>query len=276
MKYQSTAWFEMINAPREEAWQEKSAGCIYPSITHALHPRLRKLFERVGTCRWVEGGEAIVRYGEHVNAVMLVLSGITAREVGRGDGNAIAISVPGRFACGNLNFFTAHPCIGSYFAIVRSCVAVIKQTLLQKLIAEDAELWQLLCINAELCNLSDRMTFLVLTQLPAEERLKSFFLAWAACYANWVPEAAGEGWLQMPATIQRRYLVSAAAMSQCTLDAVLKDWSHAGQLRREGASLFVRPSLLEDCYRWICRMEEPSRIRRPATFLDTFKMAQRG
>lgn len=263
MKFQSNAWFARINHPRQETWdgQTPPAVPVYPTIAHALHPKLQNLFLRIGTMRDLDAGQFIVHNDEPVDTLALVLSGITAREVGRGENNAMAIAIAGRLACGNLNFFTAHPCIGSYFALVPSRVVHVRRDLLRAVLEKDFELLWLLCMNAELCTLSDRLSFASMTMLGVESRLKLFFMAWAANYSNLEHSTDGD-WLVMPPSIQRRYLQRVVNTSRCTLDAVLKKWKSKGMMVRCGQMLRVRSELFAECFEWLSHMEEPGKCDR--------------
>lgn len=182
--------------------------------------------------------------------------------------NAIAISTPGHFACGNLNFFSSHPCIGRYYALVPSEIISVPQSLMKSLMRADPELAQLISIQLELCTLSDRMAFGADTALPADMRLKVFFIAWFRNYGRFVAPEGGEGWCVMPISVQRKYLAAIIAASRVWLDKTFKDWKNRDLYRTDGSFVLMRPSLLEPGYRWLVEMEEASRRARPELFSD--------
>ena len=89
-----------------------------------MHPKLRSLIDRWGVVRELNAREPVLgEITDKVDQLVLVRSGITARIFGslyNQSSPAMAFSVPGRLACGNLNFFSHRPCIGSYVAVVPS------------------------------------------------------------------------------------------------------------------------------------------------------------
>lgn len=257
-KYQSSNWLSSINAVRQISEPDWNAlkHPILPWISYQLHPKIRELFLQLGIRRKLNAGEVIFKYGEPIQSIAMVSEGITARRVGQNQDCAMAISIPGRFAFGNLNFFTSLSCIGSYYALVPSEIVVVSQKIFQQVLFSDIELTQTFCKCAELAALSDRLTFAILSMQPVEERIKSFYLAWAANYAHLESGTNDEDWLVMPPTIQRRYLRNIVHASRFTLDTILRSWKASGQFLWFGNSVRIRPSFLEDAYRWMRRMEE--------------------
>lgn len=271
MKTQSQQWFREIETIREEPWsaEQPPAAPVVPSITAPLHPELRRLFENIGVRKTLEPGERLFTGDSSVNSLALVTRGITARELGLGYGcNAIGIATPGRLACGNLNFYSSHACIGNYFAIVNAEVLIVPQETLRRVFAKLPDLGWLFSVNSELCALSDRLTFAAMTMLEAEDRVASFVIAWAANYGYRLRDEEGAEWISIPSLIQRRYLEKAVKASHTVLDRVLCGWKQRGLLRREGSRVWVRPEALASCYEWIRGLEEPSRFARPRTVAE--------
>lgn len=274
-KYQSSSWLSKINASANSIQNTYNLSVdkkpVFPLIAHPIHPELRQLFNNIGIKRMLDTGEFIFKYGEPVHCIAMVTKGITARQVGQSPDNIMAVSIPGRIACGNLNFFTEHPCVGSYHALVPSEVCIVNSKLLKTILAKEPELLWHFVENMELITLSDRLGFAVQSMLPLEERIKSFYLAWAVNYAVYEPGPEGEeGWLTMPPTLQRKHLCNLAKSSKFSLDVALKDWKSSGELYMEDGMIKIRPSLLKSCYDWMAQLEEGSPYKRPEELLSLF------
>lgn len=118
----STEWLAAISTGRDYSIDEKKKGCAVP-VTPWLHPpvgkRLRDLITKLGTVRELERQEILYPQGRKVSDIVLVQQGVTARHFGNAVSGpkAAAISTPGHFACGNLNFLTRRPSLGTYFAL---------------------------------------------------------------------------------------------------------------------------------------------------------------
>lgn len=110
----STEWLAAISTGRDYSIDEKKKGCAVP-VTPWLHPpvgkRLRDLITKLGTVRELERQEILYPQGRKVSDIVLVQQGVTARNFGNAVSGpkAAAISTPGHFACGNLNFLTRVP-----------------------------------------------------------------------------------------------------------------------------------------------------------------------
>ena len=275
-KYQSSSWLSKINTSADFVRSNYDPNVdkkpLFPLIAHPIHPELRQLLNNIGIKRSLDAGEFIFKYGELIHCIAMVTKGITARQVGQSPDNIMAISIPGRLACGNLNFFTEYPCVGSYHALAPSEVCIVDSKLLKTILAKEPELLWHFVENTELITLSDRLGFAVQSMLPLEERIKSFYLAWAVNYAVYEPstEENEEGWLTMPPTLQRKHLCNLAKSSKFSLDATLKDWKASGQLCMEDGMIKIRPSLLKSCYDWMAKLEEGSPYKRPEELLDLF------
>ena len=124
----STEWLAAISTGRDYSIDEKKKGCAVP-VTPWLHPpvgkRLRDLITKLGTVRELERQEILYPHGRKVSDIVLVQQGVTARNFGNAVSGpkAAAISTPGHFACGNLNFLTRRPSLGTYFALTKSSYA---------------------------------------------------------------------------------------------------------------------------------------------------------
>lgn len=156
----STEWLAAISTGRDYSIDEKKKGCAVP-VTPWLHPpvgkRLRDLITKLGTVRELERQEILYPHGRKVSDIVLVQQGVTARNFGNAVSGpkAAAISTPGHFACGNLNFLTRRPSLGTYFALTKAQVVVCPKDLLLPVLSTDPELFAYTIRLLESCTLSD-------------------------------------------------------------------------------------------------------------------------
>ena len=138
----STEWLAAISTGRDYSIDEKKKGCAVP-VTPWLHPpvgkRLRDLITKLGTVRELERQEILYPHGRKVSDIVLVQQGVTARNFGNAVSGpkAAAISTPGHFACGNLNFLTRRPSLGTYFALTKAQVVICPKDLLLPVLSTD-------------------------------------------------------------------------------------------------------------------------------------------
>lgn len=276
MSNRSLSWYAAIGRVSDLPWSVTAPvrDSVVPWITHAVNIKLRELICRIGVSRSVAAGEDIIPEGAPVDKLVMVTKGVTGREVGRVS-QAIALSPPWHFACGNLNFFTEQPCIGKYYALVDSEVVAVPQQLLRKLLRKDPEMAWIFAVQAELCTLSDRLGFGALATLSVEERLKALFISWGRKYGRYEVDSKGRSWCRMPQTVQRKYLAAVVNTSRVSLDKTLHKWKTAGSYVVNGDDLGVSYELLRPTYSWIVRMEENARINRPRTFRESLLLHQR-
>lgn len=258
MKTQNADWFAAICQAPAEDWGplEPPTLPVVPCVTHPLHPKLRDLFVRLGVTKKLSPDGSVIALGQPINQVGMVVEGVVGRFLGQ-KAAALAIATPWRFACGNLNLFTGHPALGSYFTLTEAEVLLIPSDLLRRMLMKEPELAWLFAMQCELAALSDRMTFTVFSRLPVGQRLKAFCLAWANNFAR-VITLEGDVWFEMPALIQRRFLRLCINTSIITLDKLLKDWKDAGVLRSESHRVLIRAEWLRDVHDWLVSMEDPS------------------
>jgi len=234
---------------------------IFPWITPLVHPELRSLFERLGVVRHFKANEQIrLSPDNKVENIALLVSGVTARHFGSTSAQSrlsIAISVPGRFACGNLNFFTHRPCIGRYYAVVPSTVLSIEQKFLYDLSQKDPQLQYLLATQFELNNLSDRLGFGAHSLLSVKERLLMFYLSWSAVFGKLV-QFEGEDWVEVPLPLRGRILEGIVLCSPTALEQVLKEIKEEKCfiVLKGGDRAMIRLSVLEPVHSWIRSSEE--------------------
>lgn len=267
MRAPSAHWFEDIEQTRQSTWSS-SVGPdfpVVPWIHPELHPQIRSLIERWGTEKQLGAQDPVLGTSDRVDQLVFVKSGITARCVGSPFSQSrlsVAVSIPGRLACGNLNFFTHRSCMGRYFALVPSVTLSVPQNLVMSLAKKDPEFMQILCIQFELANLSDRMGFAAETLLDIDDRILVFFLSWAVVYGHKITDG-GTDWVEMPLTLRGealRYVINcSSAAIERSLAALRKD----GTLVVENDRMRVRLSALEKAHQWLRSSEEPSVMPRP-------------
>ncbi len=267
MNNRSLSWYAEIERSPDVFWdaEHPTRDAVMPWITHSVHPEIAGLIERFGTVRQLEPGEDLIPVGSIVDQLILVKKGVTGRELGSLT-KAMAIATPGRFACGNLNFFTQQPCIGHYFALVKSEVVSVPQKLLRQVIAKTPQLGVLFCIQSELCTLSDRLSFGAYSTLSVEDRLKCFMLAWHRNYGHTEKDENGNEWCVMPISIQRKYQAMVINTSRISLDKTLKAWKENGVYQFDGDRMRLSVPFLQNAYDWMVRMEETAPIERPMDF----------
>ncbi|MGN1209677.1 MAG: hypothetical protein ACI4SV_05195 [Duodenibacillus sp.] len=143
MRAPSSQWFEDIARVRYDRDQAVRNLPLFPWLAPPLACSVRDVIERWGVVRHLRAGDPVLGgQSDRVDKVVLVRSGITVRHFGSPYAqhqNAYAISLPGRLACGNLNFFTSLPCVGRYYALVPSTVVAVRQDLLRAMCRKDPE-----------------------------------------------------------------------------------------------------------------------------------------
>jgi CRP-like cAMP-binding protein len=189
MRNVSNEWLAAISTGRDYSIDEKKRGCAVP-VTPWLHPpvgkRLRDLITKLGTVRELDRQEILYPQGRKISDIVLVQQGVTARNFGNAVSGpkAAAISTPGHFACGNLNFLTRRPSLGSYFALTKAQVVVCPKDLLLPVLTTDPELFAYTIRLLESCTLSDRVGFALMAFAPVDLRLKAFVVTWAIHYCR--------------------------------------------------------------------------------------------
>lgn len=261
MRPPSANWFKEIEQSRDRVYNEETNGAfpIYPWLAPALHPKLRSLIERWGVEKELNAREPVLgQVNDKVNQLVLVRSGITARIFGsiyRQASPAMAFSVPGRLACGNLNFFSHRPCIGSYVAVVPSVVVCVPQSLILRMCRSDVDFALLVASEFEKIALSDRLGFGLLALLDIENRFLAFLLSWAVTFGH-LEMQGNEGWVRMPLPLRGDALRAVLNCSSATLDRCLTALKQKGDYIVEGDVARVKLERLKPIHRWIRNCEE--------------------
>ena len=235
---------------------------IMPWITHQLDPDLLALVLRLGERRKFRSGDLLFENNQKIDALMIVIRGVTARSMGNLDGQAIGLATPKRIAAGNLNFFSGRHAIGRYFAITDSELCVCSRSLLLSVLEAQPQLMKTCAVQFECCALSDRLSFACLSLLDARDRLKAFLTTWAVNFGELLKDESGLIWIRMPVptTIQVESQIVNTSLNW--VDRILHDWRESGLWRRERESVIVSPSLLEETYRWMRSLEEGDNLFR--------------
>ncbi|MCF0253686.1 MAG: Crp/Fnr family transcriptional regulator [Duodenibacillus sp.] len=269
MPVRSLSWLADISARElrwQSAWDEDTppAMPVLPFVTQPLQPRLADWMRRIGVRRRVAAGVPLLPADRPVDHLVLLDKGISARVLGR-YGKAIGLALPGCIACGNLSFFSGQPCFGHYFSVTPCEIIAAPQDLLRRLLALEEDLAWLLCTQFELNRQSDRLSFTMLSQLGAAERLRAFFLSWCVAFGRL--EAGAEGdWIAAPAPLQRKFISRVIDASGAFVNTELAAWNKDPAWESSRKGIRARTSWFSACWEWIVRQEEPSRNARLPSF----------
>lgn len=239
-------------------------------MTPWLHPpvgkRLRDLITKLGTVRELERQEILYPQGRKVSDIVLVQQGVTARNFGNAVSGpkAAAISTPGHFACGNLNFLTRRPSLGTYFALTKAQVVVCPKDLLLPVLSTDPELFAYTIRLLESCTLSDRVGFALMAFAPVDLRLKAFVVTWAIHYGK----LSADGFIKCPIPLTRNNRCLVANASPVSTDNALKRWKEEGAWVRDGDFVTFPADFVDDAYQWMRSAEESSEYAYPNTFKE--------
>lgn len=261
MRPPSSNWLKEIEVFRNRDSDDSYNIPIYPWLAPPLHPKIRSLIERWGVEKEVPANAPVLGHiNERVDKLVLVKSGVTARNFGSAcsvERPSVAFSVPGRLACGNLNFFSQRPCIGSYYALVPSIVISIPQSLLFKVCEQDPQMLLLCATEFELINLSDRLGFGAHSRLRVEDRLLAYFLTWSVAFGR-EELVEGEPWVVFPTPLRGIALQSVVSCSAAALERALGNLKQDRHYVTDNDSARIRLSVLEPIHKWIRNNEEKS------------------
>lgn len=262
MRPHSSSWLKEIEVFRNRINEDDDYAIpTYPWLAPPLHSKLRSLIERWGVETELAPHDPVLgSKQDKVDKLVLVKSGITARCFGSVYGvqrPAVAFSIAGRLACGNLNFFSHRPCIGSYFALVPSVVVSIPQSLLFSICEKDPAMMLTAAKEFELINLSDRLGFGIHSSLGVDDRLLAYFITWVVAYGR-EEEIDGEIWIRMPAPLRGEALQYVVNCSSAALERAIGKLKSAGMLVSQADSALVKLECLLPVHRWIRNIEERS------------------
>lgn len=267
MRAPSGQWFKDIADTRDAPWDGLSGpkSPVMPWIHPVLHPEIKSLIERWGVERTLAPKAPVLGTSERVDQLVMVKSGITARCVSSPFAQSrlsVAIGLPGRLACGNLNFFTGRPCVGRYFALVPSVVVSVPQELVMSLAKKNTEFLLLIAAQFELAALSDRLGFAAETLLAIDERVLAFFMSWASVYGK-LTEIDGETWVDMPLILRGEALRYVVNCSSAALERSMTSLKKKGLVVSEADRFRVKLEILKPVHQWLRSAEEASALPRP-------------
>ena len=194
---------------------------------------------------------------DRVDKLVLVQSGITVRHFGSPyaqNQNAYAISLLGRLACGNLNFFTSMPCVGRYYALVPSTVTAVSQDLLRAMCRKDSESCITVMQEFEY-TLSDRIAFGATVALSIRDRILAFLLTWATALGT-LERIDGALWVSMPTPLSNDALRKVIYSSQATFERAWRALREDGIYVADSDRARILLSALEPVHRWLGHQEE--------------------
>ncbi|MCF0253687.1 MAG: Crp/Fnr family transcriptional regulator [Duodenibacillus sp.] len=240
---------------------------VMPYVAHPVRPDVARAIAAIGAERDIPAGCYVVPPEAPIDKVVLVLSGVIARQAGRKDG-PIGISPAGRFACGHLNFFTRQPAIGSYWAITDSRAVIAGQDELRGLLRADAGLLMSFARQCELCTLSDRYGLATLSQLEVRERICMLLIALARTFGRFARKHEQDaGWFIVP-ELPAEAFCRIVNTSPAYLERVLRPWIDKGFAAVRGGEVAVHASLLFGAFDWMEKQRGPASLDLPSLFLE--------
>lgn len=285
MRRFTDAWIEAVGLKRFSGPWSSPRGPklpILPWITVPLHPLIREFFETCGREVCFAPGEKFFPTTQ-VTHFVAVTSGLTGRGVAvlrdRSGAGAIALSTPGRFAAGNLNWVTRRPAIGRYCTLSQCTVRMIPHVEAEEriLARDDAnEFLRILYTQIELINLSDRMGFSVLALLSAPQRLQALFLAWAVFYGS-IREEGGRHLVRMPSPGRRSHIEDVLSVSSVTMDKLSSHLHAEAAFERDGEFVVFDAAWLQEAHGWMRACDGDGVIYpRPKSVIDFLYGAEAG
>ena len=278
----SYAWYAAIHDTRRYSgsWSDLSGPRVpvVPWITPPIVPAVRNFFRRMGEIREFDPGDWLYPHVQ-VRSFMYVESGITGRILASLDGQsgagAMALSPPGRYASGNLNWITGRPAIGRYQALSHVRVREIRHSeALEYVHALDADQYLKMLAQAELINLSDRMGFAVLALLPAIDRFKALLLGWAIYFGH-LSEDEGTMRVTIPIPGRKAHIAQVIRTSGVTLDSILSEMRSNSAYRREGDFVSFEAAALQGIHDWMRHADgEEAFLPRPRRVEDLLLEAE--
>lgn len=261
MRAPSRSWFSELEKSRDQSFlvDDTNRFPIFPWLAPTLHPEVQSFINRWGVEKHLKPKDPVLGHvTDRVDQLVLVKSGITIRYFGSpyaSKSHCFAFSAPGRLACGNLNFFTHRPCIGSYFAALPSTVVSVPQKLVDSVCKSDPEFMRLLVQEFEVINLTDRLGFGALFLLSVEERLLAFYLTWAANFGH-LEIIDDEEWIRMPIPLRGEVLLGILGCSQSAIERYMAQIKQDGVYVVEDNSARIKLSVLRPIHNWIRNHEE--------------------
>lgn len=255
----SDPWLEALQVMRTSEWPELRGVPMLPWITPPVPKAVRNCFESAGRRQRYRAGQHLF-VSPFITDFILITSGLSGRYLAPNAAQAegagiLAFSTPGRFACGNLNFFTRRPTIGQYAAVSDMEGLALSHAQMDEVLNEEPRLMRSLFAHLETTNLSDRLAFAVMTLLPAVSRYKCLLLAWAAYYGTFEGDM-----IVMPMPGRNAHVERVIGTSSVTMDKIRAELHDTAQLERSGDFVRFRPEILQDVHDWMRRTDNANSV----------------
>lgn len=279
----SVRWYKTLrdNQRFHRAWPDFHGPRMptMPWLTPPLHPELLQKLFALGHVYDFEAGQPLLA-DSLVTVFGLVLEGLTGRIASTLEGQrarAMALSSPRRLACGNLNFSTRRPAIGRYVSLTKSRVMFVRSGAIEELLAQESrDFARIFFTQIELCTLSDRLGFAILSLLPAPMRLQALLLAWAEYYGC-ITSVPGQGdIITMPVPGRREHIEQVVSVSAATLDKLIAELHEHYRYERDSDDfVHFQASYLQPAHEWMSYADgDNAEYRRPKRVEDMLYQAQ--
>lgn len=284
MRRFSSEWFDAVAQDRFAVPWSTMRGPRLPTMPWVkvpLNSRIRELFDKYGEVLTFEPEEKLFPTSR-VTHFHMVSRGITGRIAASPDAqssSAMALSSPGRLACGNLNWSTHRPAIGRYKALSNVEVKSISHIDFDDLLFrqdDSNELLKIMMTQFELGNLSDRLGFAIVSLLGAHQRLQALYLAWAVFYGKITCEG-GRDVVTMPSPGRRAHIEAVISVSSVTMDKLSTQIRDEAAFKRDGDFISLDASWLQSIHQWMRESDgSASLYPRPARVEDFLYGVQEG
>lgn len=252
----------------EENPRPVASSSVLPYIPHPVDEAVARVILEEGTVTELSAGDWVVPPNRPIQTLVLVLSGLVARQAGSLAG-PIGLSPAGRFACGHLNIFTHHPAIGSYSALTPCRVASVPQDAFRSKLARDPALLRLFAAQCELFTLSDRLGLGTVTLLQVRARVCAFLIAWARSFGRLARTSPSDpGWFVVPAPPAGCVCRIVHSTPEYVAD-VTEEWRKRGLAASNGAEWAVHTPVLRETFEWLTRARGPAELPLPGLFEET-------
>ena len=137
---------------------------------------------------------------------------------------AAAISTPGHFACGNLNFLTRRPSLGTYFALTKAQIVICPKDLLP---ACPFYVSGTVCLYHPIIGKLHALgpgRFCADGVFPCGPSSEAFVVTWAIHYGK----LSADGFIKCPIPLTRNNRCLVANASPVSTDNALKRWKEEG------------------------------------------------
>lgn len=228
-----------------------------PYVLPADPPEIAALYRAQGTERSVKKGETLKRGGEDAK-LFFITEGLAAYFVAEeltGRPKVLALLPPGR-AAGDLTAAIENRCNVHTRMLTDGKVLVLPASILTEAMRSEGGFAEVLVrsvIAKEECHIEGMVANFT---LPPEQRLKVFFQSALTHEGGCV---AGEEWWRFPYRLSAELVGEVVNLNRVSVAKILSAWFHEGLAKREGADLFVHPTLFDDVYDWLARNDRAAK-----------------